>query len=251
MKNMEKIEIINKADCKHPFIVVKKPQGLPSAPLYEGDFSALTLAGELFPEIKNVAGRKSVEHGLIHRIDTETSGLILIALTDDFYEFMMKEQEENRFEKWYRAQVDFAPSVKEKLPGFPPPPFSELQIEKFITDKKTFTVQSRFRKFSKGGKEVRPVTEESGKAAKKKTSSLSEKLYSTDITFISENEVRAHITKGFRHQVRSHLAWINFPIKGDPLYNPESLLKENNMKFEAFKIKFFNPLTGCHQVFEI
>ena len=163
MKNMEKIKILNNPDPLHPFLVVEKTSGLPSAPLFDGDFSALTLAEKEFPEIKNVHGKKEIESGLVHRIDTETSGLVLIALTQDFYDFMIQEQAENRFEKFYRAEVDFEPGIYESLAGFPQPPFSIEEIDLAVKTQKVLDVGSFFRKFGKGGKEVRPVLENGGK----------------------------------------------------------------------------------------
>ena len=150
-----KIEIINSPDSLHPFLVLNKPSGLPSAPLHDGDESALTFALENFPQIKEISGKKNVEHGLIHRIDTETSGLVLVALSQEFYDFMQSEQNENRFEKWYRADVQKDSSLYEKIDGFPLPPFSKNEIEKKIAENEMILVESSFRKFGIGGKEVR------------------------------------------------------------------------------------------------
>lgn len=248
---MSEFEIINNPDSLHPFLVVNKAAGVPSAPLFAGDFSALTLALNAFPQIKNVHGKKEIEHGLVHRIDTETSGLVLIALNQDFYDFMIQEQAENRFEKFYRAKVDFAGDICEKLAGFPVSPFLIEETESAMKNHKILTVESEFRKFGKGGKEVRPVLENDGMAAKKKSSG---KIYRTEIKFLDENQnhVEAKITQGFRHQVRCHLAWIGFPVQGDAVYNPEARdTGKQKMWFEACKIKFRNPITKEIEVFEI
>lgn len=272
MKNMEKIKILNTPDSFHPFLVVEKSAGIPSAPLFDGDFSALSLAEKEFPGIKNVRGKKEVEHGLIHRIDTETSGLVLIALSQGFYDFMMKEQAEDRFEKFYRAEVDFSPDILEKLGGFPENPFIIEEIDSAVKNQKALEVGSFFRKFGKGGKEVRPVLENGGKAARKKSSG---KLYQTQIKFLDRTRAEARLTQGFRHQVRCHLAWLGFPVSGDEIYNPkyrqpfpdgaspfpagddksavfsQQCRKNHKMRFEAVKIKFMNPSTGKTEVFEI
>lgn len=253
MNKTSKIEIINSPDSLHPFLVLNKPAGLPSAPLHDGDESALTFALENFPQIKEISGKRSVEHGLVHRIDTETSGLVLVALSQEFYDFMQNEQNENRFEKWYRADVKSSLNLYEKIDGFPFPPLSKSEIQKKIAGNETISVESSFRKFGIGGKEVRPVSENSGKAARKKSGGT---VYKTEIAFLSEEKAVAHITKGFRHQVRCHLAWLGFPVVGDKIYNPLSSGKRESwgkekMRFEAFKIKFMNPETGSPEVFEI
>lgn len=248
--NNNKIEIVNSPDTLHPFVVLNKPAGLPSAPLHEGDESALTFALENFPQIKGISGKKSVEYGLIHRIDTETSGLVLVALSQEFYDFMQNEQNESRFEKWYRADVKNSLNLYEKIDGFPLPPLSKSEIEKKIAGNETISVESPFRKFGTGGKEVRPISENSGKAARKKSGGT---VYKTEISFLSDEKAVAHITNGFRHQVRCHLAWLGFPVVGDKIYNPLSREseKKEKMRFEAFKIKFMNPETGSLEVFEI
>lgn len=238
---MNEISFINTPDDSHPFLVIKKSGNIPSAPLKEGDFSALTLAMEKFPEIKAVRGIKPVEYGLLHRIDNETSGLLLIALNQDFFDFMIEQQKSDFFEKSYRARVDFAEHlISDGFPDFN----SELKEKAFSGNE--IKIESFFRKFGEKGKSVRPVTKDSGKAALKKGGEV---LYSTSV-LIKETNAIATITRGFRHQVRCHLAWLGTPVKGDCLYNP---LYESGQKlqFEAFRIKFNNPFTGKTEVFEV
>jgi len=141
---MAEIKIIQAPDIEHSFAVIYKPSGLASAPLFEGDESALSKAMEFFPEIKHVAGKKSIEYGLLHRIDTETSGLLLIASTQESYDFLCKEQKNGRFIKYYRAQVELNKN--------------ETQDCNF---EKEFTVVSAFRPFGPKGRMVKPVFENS------------------------------------------------------------------------------------------
>lgn len=237
------MKIIHSPTEESPFLVVFKPAGLPSAPLSEGDESILTEAISLFPEIALVHGKKEVEHGLVHRIDTETAGLVLIATTQESYDSLIQSQKEGRFEKWYRAEVDRIPECAELLGGFPPVP------------KDFNAVQSSFRPFGQKGREVRPVTESAGRAALKKAGSV---IYTTEISFESENTALCHITAGFRHQVRCHLAWCGFPVKGDKVYNPNEKFSKDNgrpdshdMKFTACKISFPHPLTQNPLVFQM
>lgn len=237
------MKIIHSPTEESPFLVVFKPAGLPSAPLAEGDESILTEAISLFPEIALVHGKKEVEHGLVHRIDTETAGLVLIATTQESYDSLIQSQKEGCFEKWYRAEVDRIPECSELLGGFPPVP------------KDFNAVQSSFRPFGQKGREVRPVTESAGRAALKKAGSV---IYTTEISFESENTALCHITAGFRHQVRCHLAWCGFPVKGDKVYNPNEKFSKDNcrpdshdMKFTACKISFPHPLTQNPLVFQM
>ena len=90
---MQEITIIQEPTAEKPFCIVSKPRGLPSAPLSADDFqNCFCRAAAVFPELKAVSGRKAVERGLLHRLDTETEGLLLIAQTQEFYDFMIEEQ---------------------------------------------------------------------------------------------------------------------------------------------------------------
>lgn len=242
------MKIIHSPSDSSPFLVLFKPAGLPSAPLYEGDESLLTEAIKLFPEIALVQGKKEVEHGLVHRIDTETQGLVLIATSQAAYDSLILSQKEGKFEKWYRAEVDRLPDCAESLSGFPPLPESVR-----LSGGRDFLLQSSFRPFGSGGREVRPVTPCSGRSALKKGGSS---IYTTEISFESGNVAICHINAGYRHQVRCHLAWCGFPVKGDKTYNPlckggKSTDDSHDMKFTACKITFPHPLTGIPQVFQM
>ena len=229
------MKIISAPTSENPFLIISKEAGLPSAPLFEGDNSALGNALAAFPELRNVTGKKQVEYGLIHRIDTQTRGLILIASTQQSYDALIESQKNGLFEKWYRAKTDRI--EKQLLPGFP----------EFEAEKKggKLIVRSFFRKFGPKGREVRPVTENSASAALKKGGS---KIYTTEIDFSSNDGMPiCRITEGFRHQVRCHLAWSGNPVKGDEIYNPAS---SGQLEFEAFRIKFPHPLTGEMLCFE-
>ena len=238
------IEIIHEPTIEKPFLVIYKPKGLASAPLVEGDTeNALAQAIEKFPEIRMVHGKKEIEFGLLHRLDTATDGLMVIATSQECYDFLNEEQKAGRFIKFYTAECDFLPNNPKVLGGFPPdtPSASSLQ---------SITVTSYFRPYGEGRKEVRPVTEKSGKAALAKLGKP--KLYTTEIIIEKKNNTTAiaecRITEGYRHQVRCHLAWSGFPVKGDTLYNSnykenDSDIKkaENVLKFSATKISFEYP----------
>ncbi|MBQ7158319.1 MAG: RNA pseudouridine synthase [Treponema sp.] len=233
------VSVLHEPTAAEPFLVLDKPSGLPSAPLHEGDDSALTQALSLFPDIASVSGRKTVERGLVHRIDTATRGCVLIASTQESYDFFLQMQAEGGFIKNYEAKVDTLSSAEiEKMmsDGFPSPPmdYSALAVGK------TITVESRFRGYGSRGASVRPVTENACRAALKKSSPV---LYRTTITLQDKNTALCRISAGYRHQVRCHLAWLGLPVKNDSLYNP---LCQGNadelLAFTAVSLEFFNPL---------
>ncbi len=237
---MNKIEIIKEASPEKPFLIIYKPKGLASAPLSPDDRdNALAQTLELYPQIKSVKGKKEIEYGLLHRLDTVTDGLMIIAAKQEAYDFLMEEQAQGRIIKYYRALCDYNQENSKLLTGFPP---ISINLKNYNKDK-SFNLESYFRPFGKGNKEVRPVTKESNKAALDKVGK--KKLYQTQVTILNNTdigiEVECKITQGFRHQVRCHLAWANLPIQNDPIYNLDKKNAEKAIKFSATKIEFEYP----------
>lgn len=243
MENQYKIQIIREPSDSKPYLIINKPSGLPSAPLNPQDTNnALYQAIEIYPELKQVKGKKEIEYGLLHRIDTPTSGLILIAANQDFYDYMQQQQKDDKFVKFYKATCFYNPDNPRQLSGFPE--VSELNSK--IENNTEFSINSYFRYYGKGNKEVRPVTKNGGKSALNKVGKLIK--YKTDVAVININgkfvEVECRITRGFKHQVRCHLAWLGLPIIGDEIYNSEIVSgKKNavNLMFTASKIQFYYP----------
>ena len=226
------IKIIHEPDSLKPFLIIDKPAGLPSAPLNKDDKdNAFSQAAGIFPQVLSVQGIKRVEGGLLHRLDTVTAGLMIIAADQACYDFLQEEQKEGRIKKYYRAECDIIKS--EPVPAVP-----EL-VEGAI-----FNISSYFRPYGPGRKEVRPVTESSGPAALKKTGKAV--LYMTNIKILKINKenntalVECSITNGYRHQVRSHLAWAGLPIVNDPVYNTNKK-STGPIHFCASKIEFEYP----------
>ena len=120
MDTEKQIQIAIAPSKENPFVVIKKPRGLPSAPLFEGDECAFMQAAKLYPYLLEVSGKKAIEHGLVHRIDTETEGLLLIATTQESYNAFINFQREGKFLKGYSAKCQ---KIEKPLEGFPPAEF--------------------------------------------------------------------------------------------------------------------------------
>lgn len=236
---MSRIKIIHEPNHPlEPFLILEKPAGIPSAPISAGDTqNALSEATAIFPQIQNVRGKKKIEAGLLHRIDTQTRGLLLIATSQDFYDHVILSQGRGEFVKTYFAECACDKENAAKLGGFPRLP--ESCEPNFCQSQ---AVSSYFRFYGEGRREVRPVLEGGSKFAIKKLGA--KETYSTQIEILScdknSAKIRCRIEKGFRHQVRCHLAWLGFPVVGDALYNHDlrSRGKEGQMRFFAAGLEF-------------
>ena len=102
-------------------LVVRKFAGLPSAPLKESETeNALYYVSQKYPEVLKVKNSyKEIEGGLLHRIDTDTEGLLLFALNDFAWQNLYNQQKQNQFVKEYTAFCVKDFSNLEILKGFP------------------------------------------------------------------------------------------------------------------------------------
>lgn len=247
MSGALEIKVIHEPSAAEPFVILSKPAGLASAPLKSLDEdSAFSQCARLFPAAESVCGKKAVEGGLLHRIDTATSGLLLVASSQEFYGHIIAAQDAGRFVKGYRAECDVNQKNAQALGGFPKLPAASLPFDDFLQEKNAaalmgIELSSYFRPFGKGGKEVRPVLQDSNVAALKKIGS--KKIYSTKIVaadFLGEGaaKLECKIAQGYRHQVRCHLAWLGLPVRGDALYNAAGGQSGEPMRFEAVSLEF-------------
>ena len=164
---------------------------------YDGhSLSVLALAYYRSADLTNAEKiyKKKIEAGLIHRLDTPTCGLVLIAKTQKAFNAIHLMQERNLIEKTYFA-------FTEKSASQIPP-----------------VIESQFRAFGPKGRKTVPVFRSS------KRFEPGKKTYHTKILEIKEagtkSAVTCSLTQGFRHQVRTHLASAGMPICGDALYSP-------------------------------
>lgn len=203
------------------YLVVFKPAGLHSAPLSEEeDDNVLAWSARFCPAVLAVRGRKNVERGLLHRLDRDTEGLVLLAKTQEAYDRIGESQERGLFLKEYDALCDPRSAAGSSAPfGGRPVPFA---------------IESGFRPYGPGRRAVRAVeVDGEGRPIYGRVKELAldrGKPYRTDVLSIGGGNgrllVRARLSRGFRHQVRCHLAWIGLPLVGDELYGkggPEPL----------------------------
>ena len=218
------------------YLVLYKPAGIHCAPLREGEKNTLLAwCAERYPEVLDCRGRKPIEGGLAHRIDGETEGLVLVARTQQALDQLLSQQTKGEFRKEYHARCVPLPGVS-CAAGFPSPP--DLGVV-------PFTVESAFRAYGPGRRAVRPVLPPYGPdhalddGMPYRTHVL-EMLPAGDGPTIS---VRACLLRGFRHQVRCHLAWIGLPLISDELYGGP-MQPNVSLGLRASALEFTDPATG-------
>lgn len=217
------------------YLVVAKPAGMPAVPLKTGGKgeTLLDAVADLYPDVRSVQGRNEWEGGVVHRLDTLTSGLTVIARTDEAWWALQAQQTAGLFAKTYAAWSFGRQDDEMFPPGFP------SEIVYYVTKDGLF-LRSSFRPWGVGARAVRPVCEDAtGHGASKATDTI----YETTIVSHEKgpgklNTFHVQIYRGFRHQIRCHLAWYGFPLVGDSLYGGEP---NDRLGLFAEKVEFEDP----------
>jgi len=203
------------------FLVINKPAGVLVHGI-EGHDSSKTLVDWLlkkYPEVKNVGDAPEIRPGIVHRLDKDTSGVILICRNQNFFKYAKNLFQEHKIQKKYLALTWGMISPKKGI------------IEKSIRIKNGTIKRTVWR--GKGEKEA--ITEyEVIKSIKYKVSSIKEEIFSL---------VEVMPKTGRTHQIRVHLASIGHPIVGDSLYGPKENpfgLKRQFLHAESLEFNLIN-----------
>jgi 23S rRNA pseudouridine1911/1915/1917 synthase len=218
--------------------VVYKPPLWHSAPLkgeaYPGEPSARILLfwyADTYPGVLEIRGKNTHEGGVLHRLDYETQGLVLFAKTQDAMDALARQQREGLFVKEYTA---LSGGNRGELPGFPPA---------LRAGPAPFTIESAFRPFGPGRREVRPAALTGAGRLPKKIALDQGQPYKTEVLEMSRRGDRVYfrlrIHRGFRHQIRCHLAWLGYAILNDTTYGAPAGGGALALRAEA--ISFYDP----------
>ena len=229
--------------AENDFLIVYKAPKMHSAPLAKSKgTNILYWCAEKHSEIMELNGRRAGEGGLIHRLDYETRGLMIIARNRRGLEGLLEQQQEGRIIKEYSA---LGAKIERTLPGFPDRRLILAGKPSLDIPRGPLLIQSAFRPYGLGRKAVRPCLSSDKPSASR---SVSEKRYSTEILesqiqssgFVS---LRLRISKGFRHQIRCHLTWLGMPILNDSQYGGISYGK-GYLALKACSLCFSDPSSG-------
>jgi len=236
MESNDKPYILEQTD---DFAVVFKPAKMHSVPLKQkadclsnGEDSGISLHewyAEKYPSV----------YDIMHRLDFETHGLVLFANNQKSFDFFRSLQDRGEFVKEYSAvcsnSLSDSHSAVSPASGFPPPPHFDNSEP---LPQKPLVIMSYFRPYGPGRKLVRPVTDADKKH--KEIAKDNGSFYRTEIIGKNSNVFTARIKRGFRHQIRCHLAWVGCPILNDALYNYQLTINNEQLQIKNEKIKMKN-----------
>ena len=199
-------------------IVVNKPAGMvvhPAAGHPSGTLVNAVLGYD--PDIEGIGGEE--RPGVVHRLDKETSGLILLAKNERAHRWLQDQFRLRKVEKTYLALVE----------GKPPTPSG--RVEAYIG------------RDPKHRKRMAIVSEKKGREA------ISE--YRTLESFKSHTLLEFHPLTGRTHQIRLHCAFLKCPIVGDEVYGRKNHSIDLDRHFlHAYRLKIILPGAKAQRVFE-
>ena len=198
-------------------LVVNKPKDMvvhPAAGNADGTLvnALLYHCGESLSGINGV-----MRPGILHRIDKNTSGLLMVAKNDAAHNFLAEQIKEHSFTRVYHAVVYGTPKKEEGD--------IEAPIDRHPTKRKQMAVVA------------------GGRAAK------------THYKVLSSNNGFSHLElrlfTGRTHQIRVHMAYIGHPVAGDEVYGPKKVITSlGGQCLHAKKLGFVHPATKEYLEFD-
>ena len=197
------------------FAVVNKPQGMVVHPA-PGSYDN-TLVNALLFRLSSLSGINGVARpGIVHRLDKDTSGLLVVAKNDFAHAALQKQIAEKSAKRYYYALVDGA---LEKDCG-------EIRnfLARSVSDRKKYAV-------SKEGR-------------------LAVTLYKVVERYTAYTLVEYELKTGRTHQIRVHSKYIGHPVVGDRTYGGSDRFGLNGQLLHAHKLVLTHPRTGEEMTFE-
>ena len=193
-------------------LVVNKPKGMvvhPAAGNYEGTLvnALLYHCGDSLSGINGV-----LRPGIVHRLDTDTSGLLIVAKNDAAHKHLAAQIKAHSFTREYEAVV-----------------FGNLKDD-------SGTVDAPIGRHPVDRKKM-CVTQKNSKQAVTH--------YQVIARYQGYTHIRCILETGRTHQIRVHMAYLGHPVAGDPVYGVRSeKVSFAGQCLHARKIGFIHPSTG-------
>ncbi|NLT58839.1 MAG: RluA family pseudouridine synthase [Clostridiales bacterium] len=197
-------------------LVVDKPRGMVVHPA-AGNPGGTLVNALLFHCGGALSGVGGAERpGIVHRIDKDTSGLLMVAKTDEVHHALSAQLQLHSIDREYEAVVHGCPRQDE---GRVEAPVGRNAIARkemaVVPDGKP--ALTAYRVLARGG---------------------------------SFSHLRCRLSTGRTHQIRVHMAHIGHPVAGDPVYGPRRPALEGGQCLHAALLAFTHPVTGGRMRFE-
>lgn len=187
-------------------IVINKEQGMVVHPA-PGNYKD-TLVNALLYHCKDLSSINGVKRpGIVHRIDKDTSGLIMVAKNDVAHNFLADQLKDKTASRVYIALVHGRVHVKKGIIKAPIGRDPKSRVKMAVV---------------KDGKEA--------------TTEFTVLDYYKDFTLIE-----CRLKTGRTHQIRVHMSYIGYPLVGDPLYGPRKLRYGDKQYLHAKELSFIHP----------
>jgi 23S rRNA pseudouridine1911/1915/1917 synthase len=198
-------------------LVVNKPKGLvvhPAAGNYTG-----TLVNAILNHCTDLSGINGIiRPGIVHRIDKDTSGLLMIAKNDFSHASLAAQLKNHSINRIYQAIV-----------------YSNFKDDEGSIDAPIGR--------DPGNRLRMTVTKQNSKPAVTH--------YKVLERFGNFTYIEARLETGRTHQIRVHLAYINHPLLGDQVYGPrKKILGVESQMLHAKVLGFVHPRTGAYMEFD-
>ncbi len=199
-------------------LVVNKPKDMvvhPAAGNYEGTLvnALLWHCGDSLSGINGV-----MRPGILHRIDKNTSGLLIVAKNDFAHEKLAEQIKEHSFTREYEAVVYGRLKTDEGTVNAPIGRHPVRRKEMAVTDKNSREAITHYKVISQ---------------------------------FDGFSHIRLKLETGRTHQIRVHMAYLGHPVAGDDVYGPKKVIKSlGGQCLHAKKIGFIHPRSNKYLEFE-
>lgn len=196
-------------------LIVNKPSGMVVHPS-KGHLSG-TLVNALLFHVNGLSeGTASIRPGIVHRIDKDTSGLLVVAKNNFAHQKLAEQFLKHSIERKYVALVH-----------------GEVQHEEG-------TIEAPIARMTNN--RLKRTVAEGGKPAITHFERLKE--------YKNFTLVGLQLETGRTHQIRVHMNYINHPVVGDPMYGPRESVDSNGQFLHAATIGFIHPTTEKWMEFE-
>lgn len=195
-------------------IIINKPAGLVVHPGVGNHDNTLVNALVAHLGEERLSNKASIRPGLVHRLDKDTSGLIIIAKDDHTHEILCRAIKERKIIRKYLAIVHGKPPMAGKLETFIKP--------------------------NRKNREIMEVHTTCGKSAITNYKLL-EYFKQQNIS-----KIECQLSTGRTHQIRVHMQYLGHPILGDKTYGKNSALdlQLEGQALHAYKLSFAHPING-------